>query len=362
MSNLRYDLARLRTDYFLGSLQDRYRAGKHIPPPSYVIWDCTRRCNLNCLHCGAVKEKYPFELSTEQIKSYLNQLAALKVGTFAVTGGEPLLRKDLSEVLYHAWQRGLKTGIATNGFLVDQTAAEWIKTAHVHSVQVSLDGLEPTHNRIRGNDQSFTRAVHAIELLNKLKVPLVSVATTVTSLNFSEIDEIRQFLFHLGIRLWRLAFVMPIGRAYQSNIYPDIDQFIWLLEYVKEHNSSKLHIYLGENLTFLGDWEKQVRNGPVICPIGFTACCIGVDGNVRGCPEQPDTAENQEGSLLETPFQKIWQKGFSRYRKREVLTTDVNCSNCRSKNECYGGCWVMRTDGQQCIYTLLQQPQLPQTT
>ena len=355
MSNLRYEFAKLRSDFYLGGIQDRYRAGKPIPPPGYVIWDCTRRCNLNCLHCGAVKENYARELSTEQIKGYLDQFAALKVGMFAVTGGEPLLRKDLSEVLFHAWKGGLKTGIATNGFLIDQAAAEWIKTAHVHSVQVSLDGLEATHNRIRGNDQSFTRAVHAIELLKRTRVPLVSVATTVTSYNFPEIDELRQLLLRLGVRLWRLAIVMPIGRAHQSNIYPDTDQLAWLLKYVKECDSRRLHIYLGENLTFLGEWEKQVRNGPVICPIGFTACCIGVDGKVRGCPEQPDTVENQEGSLLETPFQKIWQTGFGRYRNREILTMDVNCTNCRSKYECYGGCWVMRIEGKNCIYEMLHQ-------
>jgi radical SAM protein with 4Fe4S-binding SPASM domain len=362
MSNLLYEFAKLRTDYYLGGIQDSYRAGRPIPPPSYMIWDSTRHCNLSCVHCGAVKEKYDRELSTEQIKSYLDQFAALRVGMFAVTGGEPLLRKDLSEVLFHAWQRGLKTGIATNGFLVDQAAGEWLKTSHVHSVQVSLDGLEATHNRIRGNDQSFTRAIQAIELLKRLKIPLVSVATTVTIYNFPDIDEIRQLLIHLGVRLWRLAVVMPIGRAHQSNIYPDTDKLAWLLKYVKEHNSRKLHIYLGENLTFLGEWERQVRNGPMICPIGFTACCIGVDGNVRGCPEQMDTIENQEGSLLQTSFQKIWQEGFRRYRNREILVTDYKCANCGSKNECYGGCWVMRTERQQCIYELLHQTPPPQSS
>ena len=353
--NLRYDFAKLRTDFYLGGIQDRYHAGKPIPPPGYVIWDCTRRCNLNCLHCGAVKEKYASELSTEQIKGFLDQLAAMKVGMFAVTGGEPLLRKDLAEVLAYANKKGLKTGIATNGFLIDQASEEWIKSAQVHSVQVSLDGVEATHNRIRGNEQSFDRAVHAIELMNKVKVPIVSVATTITKNNLPEIDELRQLLPRLGVRLWRLALVMPIGRAQGSNFNPDMDQLAWLLEYVKMHDSRELHIYLGENLTFLGDWERRVRNAPVICPIGFTACCIGVEGNVRGCPEQPDMAENREGSLLDTSFQEIWQNGFSRYRNREILDTDADCICCRSKNDCFGGCWVMRTEGQHCIYKTLSQ-------
>ena len=355
MTNLRYEFAKLKTDFYLGGIQDRYRAGRPIPPPGYVIWDCTRRCNLNCLHCGAVKEKYAHELSTEQIKGFLDQIAVMKVSMFAVTGGEPLMRRDLAEVLFHAHSLGLKTGIATNGFLVDKGATEWIKAARIHSIQVSLDGLEATHNRIRGNEQSFNRAVRAIQLLNRLKVPLVSVATTVTRNNLPEIDELRKLLLRLGVRLWRLAVVMPIGRAHGSNLYPDMDQITWLFKYIKQHDSRELHIYFGENLTFLGNWERKVRNGPAICPIGFTACCIGVDGNVRGCPEQADTVENREGFFLDTSFQEIWQKGFGRYRNREILSTDPKCTLCKSRNDCFGGCWVMRTEGQHCIYDMLPQ-------
>ena len=353
MPNLHYEFTKLRTDYYLGGVGDRYKAGKAVPPPSYVIWDCTRRCNLNCFHCGAVKEKYTRELTTEQIKNILAQLADLKTDMFAVTGGEPLLRKDLSEVLSHAHQLGLKTGIATNGFLVDRAAAGWMKEAQVQSVQVSLDGPEGTHNRIRGNSQSFGRAVQAIELLTRFKIPLVSVATTVTTENIHEIDDLRRLLLRLGIRLWRLAVVMPIGRAQIKNTFPGGEQLAWLLKYVREHDTRELHLYLGENLTYLGDWERRIRNAPAICPIGFTACCIGVDGSVRGCPEQPDTVENREGSLLEVPFRDIWQKGFRRYRVREILSTDEKCAECASKNECYGGCWVMRGEGQHCIHDML---------
>ena len=355
MPNLRYEFTKLRTDYYLGSMGDRYKAGKAVPPPRYVIWDCTRRCNLNCLHCGAVKEKYSRELTTGQIESILDQLADLKTDMFAVTGGEPLLRKDLPEVLSHAHRGGLKTGIATNGFLLDQAAAEWIRDVGVQSVQVSLDGPQETHNRIRGNSQSFERAVQAVELLTRLKVPLVSVATTVSTENIHEIDGLRQLLLRLGVKLWRLAVVMPIGRAQIKNTFPGGDQLAWLLGYVKENDSRELHIYLGENLTFLGDWERRVRNAPAICPIGFTACCIGVDGSVRGCPEQPDTVENREGSLLETPFREIWQKGFGRYRARTILTLDEKCAGCASKFDCYGGCWVMRGEGQHCIHDMLRQ-------
>jgi len=149
---------------------------------------------------------------------------------------------------------------------------------------------------------------------------------------------------------------MPIGRAQASDDFPTESQLAWLLGYVRKNNSRNLRIYVGENLTFLGSWEREIRNTPAICPIGFTACCIGVDGMVRGCPEQADNIENQEGSLLETSFQEIWQKGFGRYRSRDILGQDKKCSRCDSKADCLGGCWVMRGRGRQCIYELLPSP------
>ena len=81
--------------------------------------------------------------------------------------------------LAHAHRRGLQTGIATNGFLLDVATADWMQAVHVCSVQVTLDGPEKTHNGIRGRAESFARAMHAIDLLIAHHVPLVSVATTV---------------------------------------------------------------------------------------------------------------------------------------------------------------------------------------
>jgi radical SAM protein with 4Fe4S-binding SPASM domain len=353
MPNLKYEFNRLRTDYYLGRVSERYGAGRRVPPPSYVLWDATRRCNLACVHCGATKETYSVELTTEQITAVVDQLATLKVGMFAVTGGEPLLRSDLLEVLAHAHAAGLKTGIATNGFLIDPRMAGRIRVAGVYSVQVSLDGPEAVHNRIRSNRQSFARAVGAVELLREQRIPLVSVATTVTPDNLADLAELRQILLRLGVRLWRLAPVMPIGRAQDSGLALNGVQLEALFRFVEQNDGRGPHIYIGENLTFLGTWERRIRNGPAICPVGFTACCIGVDGGVRGCPEQPDTPVNREGSVLDSPFAHIWQTGFQRYRTREVLTADPDCAACKSKLECLGGCWVMREERRHCILRLL---------
>ena len=359
MFHLHYAYAKLGTDFYLGGVSARYKSGKAVPPPNYVFWDATRRCNLHCLHCGAVKEKYAQELTTEQVKNVIDQLAQLKVNMFGATGGEPLLRKDLPEILAHAHNRGINTGFATNGHFLDETAAEWIGRAKVKSIQISLDGPEATHNLIRGNDESFARAVRAIALLRQAGTPIVSVGTTVTRNNVDRLEELRQVLLGEGVTLWRLAALMPIGRAQTSDACLSGEQLARLFDYARRSRSRSFNIYFAENLTFLGPWERRLRRQPLICPIGFTACCVGVDGWVRGCPEQPDTEENREGSVLEAPLAHIWQKGFRRYREREILSTDADCAACSSKNDCFGGCWVMREGGQHCIYGMLARSASP---
>jgi radical SAM protein with 4Fe4S-binding SPASM domain len=119
-----------------------------------------------------------------------------------------------------------------------------------------------------------------------------------------------------------------------------------LLSFAQRHKR-RLNIQLGENLGYLGAWDRRSRHSPFFCPVGFLACCIGVDGRVRGCPEQPDVPENQEGSILEESFAGIWRRGFRKYRDRELLKDD-NCRACRSRRNCSGGCWVMKLKGMHC--------------
>ena len=351
--NPRYALARLRSDYFLSGIAVGYQKGLPLPPPQYVIWDCTRRCNLACEHCGASKEHYAAELNTAQMRTILAQLAAMGVKSLAVTGGEPLLRRDLLDVLDYARQLGLKSGIATNGFLVDAAMARRLCAVGVHSVQVSLDGLATTHNAIRHHPQSFERAVAALRLLREAGIPLVSVATTVTPHNLADLERLHALLAEEALPLWRLAVAMPIGRAEGGNLLLDGAQLRQLFEFVRRKARRGPRLLIGENLPFLGEWEQRLRREPLLCPIGFGVCCIGVDGYIRGCPEQPDTPENREGSALERPLAEIWQQGFGRYRRREIREQDAACATCTAWSSCYGGCWVMREAGQQCIRQLL---------
>lgn len=355
MLNLGYDIAKFRSDLFYDDFNSRLAATGRAYAPHYVLWDCTRRCNLHCVHCGAAKEKYSAELSNEEVKRVIDELAAMRVRFFAATGGEPLLRSDLLDVLRYACGKGLNTGFATNGFFIDEAKAAEIKDTGISSIQVSLDGLHDAHNAIRGNAQSFQNAVCAIRLLLAEGIPVVTAATTITKMNYGQISGLRNLMAGLGVRMWRICLVMPIGRARSSELHLEPGQLKGLLEFVEENNKNgyPVKITLGENMPFLANFEKRIRSEPNACPVGFTACCLGVDGNVRGCPEMPDRPENREGNVLEKPFAKIWNEGFKKYRVRAAIN-DSDCSCCASKKSCFGGCWVMHeAQGEQCIYRLL---------
>ncbi len=348
-----YDFAKFRSDLFYDDFNSKLKTTGRAYPPYYVLWDCTRKCNLHCVHCGAAKEKYAKELATNEVKRVVDELAAMGVRFFAATGGEPLLRSDLLDVLAYAAQKGLATGFATNGFFLGEAKAREIKEAGVSSIQVSLDGPPEVHNKIRGNPDSFKNAVRALKLLIAEEIPIVTAATTVTKANYGHLGELRETLCAAGVRNWRICLLMPIGRAaVADDLQLDSRQLFGLLEFVEKSKRGRMKITLGENTPFLGRFEKRIRSEPNVCPVGFTACCLGVDGNVRGCPEMPDRTENREGNALEQSFADIWNNGFKKYRQRAAVKYG-ECSRCDSKNYCYGGCWVMREANAQCIYRLL---------
>ncbi len=352
--NLFYRLERLAINHYRNKFLCKTKKNMPVSPPTYVLWDCTRRCNLQCVHCGASKEKYANELSTDEILHVIDDLAKMKVNMFAVTGGEPLLRNDLFEILCHASKKGIVTGIASNGFLITKDVAAKIKDIGVSSIQISIDGTKETHNKIRNSPSSFDKAVSAITYLIEAKIPLIQVATTITTSNISELDEIKQLLLKLKVKHWRIGIIMPIGRATDKDLMLDAEQLKWLLDFVKQ-NKHVLNISIGENLPYLLEYEESIRDGPVLCPVGITACCIGVDGNVRGCPEQPDTQEFIEGNIKEKSITSIWQNGFKRYRLNTILKEDHVCSVCKDKYKCFGGCWVMRKGNTHCIHNLINK-------
>lgn len=173
---------------------------KNETPRPVVVWNCTRQCNLNCIHCyaSASNHKSPEEMDTGAGKTFINGLAEFGVPVILFSGGEPLLRQDFFELADHARQQGLRIALSTNGTLITKQAAERLKNIGVAEVGISLDGIGANNDYFRGHDGAYRLALAGIR--NCIPSGLrVSLRLTITRFNYQGIPAILQLVEDEGI-------------------------------------------------------------------------------------------------------------------------------------------------------------------
>jgi 12,18-didecarboxysiroheme deacetylase len=165
-----------------------------------VVWNCTRTCNLKCVHCYSRSENrtYDDELSTDEAAAVLDDLAAFGVPVVLFSGGEPLMRPDLMELLDKTVGLGMRAVISTNGTLIDAGVAARLKTVGLSYVGVSLDGLREVNDAFRGVPGAFDRAVAGIRHCVAAGIK-VGLRFTITRRNTDEIDGIFDLVRDEGI-------------------------------------------------------------------------------------------------------------------------------------------------------------------
>ena len=156
-----------------------------------VVWNATKACNLKCIHCYAQADggPAPGELSTQEAKAMIDDLADFKAPVLLVSGGEPLIRPDIFEVCQYAVSKGLRVTISTNGTLISKEVARKIKDIGISYVGISLDGLEGTNNKFRGNSNAFVKALEGIRNCREAGQK-VGLRFTINKHNYQEIDGI----------------------------------------------------------------------------------------------------------------------------------------------------------------------------
>lgn len=180
----------------------RYGSTRHRRP--VVVWNLTQRCNLHCLHCYAeAREAAEGELDTGEGKAMLEDLASYGVPVILFSGGEPLLREDILELVVHASARGIKVVLSTNGTLITKEIASALRGAGVSYVGVSLDGLEAAHDRFRGKKGAFQEALQGLRQAREAGIR-TGVRFTLTRFNAPEVPAIFDLVREEGID--RLCF------------------------------------------------------------------------------------------------------------------------------------------------------------
>ena len=325
-----------------------------------VFWECTLRCNLNCLHCGSDcrKDDMPEDMPFVDFARVLDQIALEKEPSKIVvitTGGEPLVRKDILECGREITRRGFIWGMVSNGMLLDTQKLQQLINAGLKTIAISLDGFESEHNWMRGNGNSFCRAVNAIKALTNSDITW-DVITCVNARNFSSLSKFKDFLLGIGVTHWRLFTVFPMGRAANNmDLQLTSEQFRLLMEFIKEERG-KGDIRVSYSCEgYLGDYELNVRDYPFFCGAGINTASVRYDGAISGCLSI--RSKFDQGNIYNDNFMDVWNNRFGVFRNRKWMKQGT-CSNCTMWNLCRGGAMHLRKeDGEMlaCSYLKLQQ-------
>lgn len=169
-------------------------------PRPVVVWNCTKQCNLSCIHCyaNASNQRSAEEMDTASGKAFIHDLAEFGVPVILFSGGEPLLRDDLFGLASLARQQGIRVALSTNGTLITEEIADRIRNVGFAEVGISLDGIESTNDHFRGNRGAYQAAIKGIRNCVALGLR-VSLRLTITRFNYEEIPAIFQLVEEEGV-------------------------------------------------------------------------------------------------------------------------------------------------------------------
>jgi AdoMet-dependent heme synthase len=306
--------------------------------PLVISWNITRKCNLKCSHCyiNATQNELKDELTTEESKHLIDQIAQVSRPLLILSGGEPLLRKDVYELVRYGTEKGLRMGLGSNGCLIDARVAHDLKEAGIKTVSISLDSnVAAQHDEFRGVAGSWEKALNAIKVLRENDI-LVQVNTTLTQQNYSQIDEIMTLAERVGVENFHLFFLVPTGRGVKmADISPAMYEDMIKGTFAKTHKH-QLNVRPScapQFMRIARDMGIDMRQWIRGCIAGFYYCRIYPNGDVTPCPYLPVKL----GNIREKTFKEIWFNSPIFTALRNPNSLKGKCGACDYKTLC-GGC------------------------
>jgi radical SAM protein with 4Fe4S-binding SPASM domain len=326
-----------------------------------VVWNCTRRCNLRCIHCyaGSDAGRAPNELTGDEARYMIDDLAAFQVPALLMSGGEPLLREDLMDLARYARDRGIRPTLSTNGTLITAAVARDIQRAGFTYVGISLDGIGEVNDRFRGADGAFDKAVTGFRHLREVG-QRVGLRLTLTRQTVRDLDAIFDFLEQEGVDRACFYHLVYTGRAGTmadddlpwtaarralDTIFRRTRDFAarGLAKDILTVDNHVDGVYLYLSL-LKGDPARAeevrrllARNGGAAASTGVGIGCIDFVGDVH--PDQ-FWSHYRLGNVRERPFSHIWSDSGDPLLAglRDRLTRlKGRCRLCRFRDLCGGG-------------------------
>lgn len=290
-------------------------------PLDVIQIEVTSSCNFNCKHCYNQGNVSSIQLPFDKITEIIDDAVYMGVNRICITGGEPLVRKDIRDILRYIDGKNIECELFTNGFLLDEEYCEFLNDVHVSKMRISLDGKDAeTHDTFRNKKGSFNKVINAIKKLKELNIP-IEINSVVHRGNINDVKGLCDF-FEKELEVkHKLDFVAKIGNAKENYnaISVDIDEYCeGVYPYVKD----------------IVQREKGCKSKNVhYCGIGNTFVYITSDGLVKLCPSIDD--KFNYGSIKDKRFKELWTcKMVNKYRNISCKYID----ECEYSNICKGGC------------------------
>ena len=294
---------------------------KALFQPKSAMFNITDNCNSRCITCNAWKQKSTNELTTGEVTDILDQLRNLGISSVGFGGGEPLLRKDLSELVQKSNELGFKrVSVITNGLLLNERKAEILLESGITAMGISIDGIGGTHDMIRGIKGAYERSSPALKTLVELrddKYPDLDiwVSTTLMRPNMNQIEEIIKICNQLNVRIFlNLLDTSPYflsGVDASDLIIKDqkeLDAFIHRMHEIKKKYPSVLNQF-HISLEYARKHFTDLKRKDIPCCMGYQNIYIGAHGEVySGCWVLKPIGNLREGKMEEIINLKEYKK------------------------------------------------------
>ena len=322
--------------------------------PKWIAWEITRRCNLKCIHCRSSSEievKDHPDFSTKEAFRIIDDITSYAKPVIVLSGGEPLLRKDVFEIAQYGSEKGLRMCLATNGTLVTDTVCEKIKGSGIKIVSLSLDGSDETiHDNFRNQKGAFSGIINTAKLFKTYGIEFI-INSSFTKRNQEEIPRVYKLAKELGATAWYMFMIVPTGRGEEimSELISkeDYEEILeWHYQMEKDEKDMLVrptcapHYYRivlqkskQEGAKFERRTLKFSTGGAKGCIAGQLIALIDVDGNVLPCSYFPKPA----GNVNRQSFKDIWENSELFKELRDFKKYKGKCGSCEYISVC-GGC------------------------
>lgn len=307
--------------------------------PMHIHWDVTGKCNLDCLHCRATSADNESELDTSAALQLIDQIADIQPEWMSFDGGEPLLRHDIYDLISYASTKGLFTYLLSNGTIINQQKAQRLKECGISSVQVSVDGLQAAHDRIRG-EGTFRTTIRGIENL-LLEGIRTSIRITISRHNIEDVVPLLDLALQLGVSAFGARRIVCVGNAKDGTQAVEESSYLKVIDELIERGRNRIDIHIGMDpvlipVTSIVDTiREQMGTLEVLagCGAGVSLLHIGSNGDIFPCGVMPIRL----GNVKTDPILDIWNNHPLLEQLRDRDQFDEPCGSCQYRYVC-GGC------------------------